>query len=232
LTFDGRFVANEREYLEDAFAVFATRFADRAAFDAFYATLRKQEVRDEFLRIASFYRFLVKEGDWRITVPGFDPVIDYLTNSYKLIAIFSLIESFSALEHEDFYEWLLHQESASVYPIQDQTALAELYLKYKESFGAIRRCVAFFDRLPSQLQQRLCDAIYIKDQPIVSIKKLAEFLYNLRSKFVHEGKLVLAVSESSNYSLGKKGVIQSTLTMTTLHEAFEVGVLEYFRSGI
>lgn len=64
-----------------------------------------------------------------------------------------------------------------------------------------------------------------------SIKKLAEFLYNLRSKFVHEGKLVLNVTETTVYLIGKKGLTRSTLTMSTLFEAFEVGVLEYFRNG-
>lgn len=231
LTFDGRYVANERAHLEDAFAILATRFADRSTFDAFYATLETPQSRDEFLRVTSFYRYLVKEGDWRITVPGFDPVIDYLTNSYKLIAIFSLIESLSTLEHEDFYTWLSHQEAAQVYPIQDRAALTGLYKKYKKSFGAIRRCVAFFDRLPQDLQQRLCSAVQVKGQPMASIKKLAEFLYDLRSKFVHEARLVLVVSESPIYSLGKKGLTRSALTMSTLHEAFEVGVLAYFRNG-
>jgi hypothetical protein len=108
LTFDGRYVANESAYLEDAFAALATHFADRAAFDDFYAVLRRPELRDEFLRVTSFYRYLVKEGDWQIRVPGYDPVIDYLTNSYKLVALFSLIESLTTLKHEDFYEWLCH----------------------------------------------------------------------------------------------------------------------------
>jgi hypothetical protein len=116
-------------YLEDAFAALATHFADRAAFDDFYAVLRRPELRDEFLRVTSFYRYLVKEGDWQIRVPGYDPVIDYLTNSYKLVALFSLIESLTTFKHEDFYEWLCYQEPAAVFPIQDGVALQKLYRK-------------------------------------------------------------------------------------------------------
>lgn len=229
MSFDGRYVRNESAYVEDAFAALAGRFVDRAAFDTFYATLSTASARDEFLRVTSFYRYLVKEGDWRIAVQGVDPIIDYLTNSYKLVALFSLIESLTDLRHEDFYEWLSHRQPA-VYPIQDDAALENLYQAYKESFGSIRRCVAFFDRLPPELKSRLCGAIRVKDQPMASIRKLAEFLYNLRSKFVHEGRLVLNVSEAPTYSIGKKGVTRSSLTIGALLEAFEVGVIEYFRN--
>lgn len=231
MTFDGRYVANESAYIEDAFAVLVAHFADRAEFDNFYTALRSSEVKDEFLRVTAFYRYLVREGDWQIRVSGYDTVIDYLTNSYKLVAVFSLIESLTTLEYQDFYEWLCHENPDDVFPITDRTALQNLYLEYKNTFGSIRRCVAFFERLPDQLQGRLCCAVKIGGQPIPNIKKLAEFLYNLRSKFVHEGKLVLNVSEGTVYSFRKKGVTQSTLSMDILFEAFEVGVLRYFSNG-
>lgn len=226
---DGRFVHNENAFVEDAFIALAGRFIDRAAFNTFYATLTTPSTRDEFLRVTSFYRYLVKEGDWQITVQGIDPIIDYLTNSYKLVALFSLIESLTDLRHEDFYEWLSHRQPA-IYPIQDGAELKKLYQEYKESYGSIRRCVAFFDRLPPELKARLCSAIHVKGQPIASIRKLAEFLYNLRSQFVHEGRLVLDVSETPIYSISKKGATRSSLTIGALLEAFEVGVIEYFRN--
>jgi len=229
LSADGRFVHNEKQFVEDAFVALAGRFIDRVAFDTFYTTLTAASTRDEFLRVTSFYRYLVKEGDWQIAVQGADPIIDYLTNSYKLVALFSLIESLADLRHEDFYEWLSHRQPA-IYPIQDGTELKKLYQQYKESYGSIRRCVAFFDRLPPELKSRLCSAIRVKGQPMASIRKLAEFLYNLRSQFVHEGRLVLDVRETPTYSIGKKGATRSSLTIGALLEAFEVGVIEYFRN--
>jgi len=39
------------------------------------------------------------------------------------------------------------------------------------------------------------------------------------------------VSETPIYSIGNKGLIRSALTMSTLFEAFELGVLEHFRDG-
>lgn len=232
MTFDGRYVANEVKFLESAFVTFSPHFSDRAAFDNFYEKLHGPELRDEFLRITNFYRYLVKEGDWQIRGTEHNPVIDYLTNTYKLVALFSLIESLTTLKHEDFYEWLCHKKATEIFPIQDQNTLQMLYQDYKKSFGSIRRCVVFFDRLPSHLQGQLCDSIHINGKPIQNIKKVAEFLYNLRSKFVHEGKLVLSVADTPVYSIGekKKRLMRSSLTISLLLEAFEVGVLEYFRS--
>lgn len=232
MTFDGRYVANEAAYKEHAFAALQSRFADRNAFEAFYQSLRTNERKDEFLRVASFYLFLVKQGDWKITVPGYDPVIDYLTNSFKLVALFSLTESLTDLTHQDFYQWLSEQPQSEIFPIGGTAELKRLYEQYKVSFGSIRRCVAFFEHLPPNQKHVLCDSIQPGGNPIASIKKLAEFLYQLRSKFVHEGKVVLLqVTGLPMLSLEKNKVIHSNLTISTLLDAFEEGVLAHFQNG-
>ena len=153
-----------REYAASAMGFM---FADAAAFDAFYVTL-SDEQKDDFLRVASSYLFLVKQGDWHVTVEGSNPVIDYFTNSFKLVSLFSLIESLSSEKHQDFYGWLGHT-GGDIYPISDKAALKHLHEKYKTTFGSIRRCVVFFERLSSAQQLDLCNSIQVNGAPVKSI---------------------------------------------------------------
>lgn len=105
------------------------------------------------------------------------------------------------------------------------------HVLYKLSYGSIRRCVSFFDRLPSKQKTRLCESIQPGGTPVANIKKLAQYLYQLRSKFVHEAQFVLEISETPMFLFDKKKVIHSTLTVPILLEAFEEGVLAYFNDG-
>lgn len=194
--------------------------------------MSSREKKDEFLRIASFYLLLVKCGDWHVDVEGSNPVIDYFTNSFKLVALFSLIESLSSVGHKDFYQWLCSEEAAAIFPVQDRAALEHRYLEYKASFGSIRRCTAFFERLSESRKNELSNAVHIGGEPLSSVKHLAEFLYNLRSKFVHEARLVLQVSTNPVASVGNKGLVLADLPIGLLFDAFEEGVLAYFRDGI
>ena len=223
---DGRYVANEAKFKEYAYRALGVRFLDRTAFDNFYTSLSGPSKKDEFLRVASFYLFLVKEGDWQVAFEDNTP--DYLTNSYKVVGIFALIESLSDEQHQDFYEWL---KGKGPFPISDKDALSELNEEYKASYGSIRRCVAFFERLPSERQNALCDAIRENGKPLASIKKVAEFLYNLRSVFVHEADFVLELDNMTVFSMRRNKVVQTTLPIETLLEVFEEGVLAYFAQG-
>ncbi len=224
-----RYFTNASVFKDDAFAVLEGKFADRSAFDQFYENLSTPERKNEFLRVCCRYRYLVKHGDWKLSVPGVNEVIDYLTNSYKLVAVFSLIESLSELRHQDFYEWLCAQPESEAFPIPSKAELASHYSKYKESYGAIRRCVSFFSRLDPSDKEALCNAISKDEKPTKNIKKLAEYLYDLRSKFVHEAELVLELGPSPILSVTDKGVYHSTLTVQIMFEAFENGLLSHFR---
>lgn len=212
-----------REYAASALS---SRFTDTAAFDAFYVGLTNNQ-KDEFLRVASSYLFLVKQGDWHVTVEGSNSIIDYFTNSFKLVSIFSLVESLSAEKHQDFYDWLGRIEE-EIYPITDKAALKALYESYKSTFGSIRRCVTFFERLSSAQQAILCGSIQIDGASLNSVKDVAQFLYNLRSKFVHEGKFVLDIANVPVMSRHKNSNTLTSLSMPKLLEAFEEGVIAYF----
>ncbi len=212
--------------IEYARSALGSRFADPATFDAFYAGLT-DELKNEFLRVGSTYLFLVKKGDWHVDYEDANPVIDYFTNSFKLVSLFSLIESLSSEKHQDFYEWLGQAGNAS-FPIADKAALRELHEQYKATFGSIRRCIAFFERLTPARQERLRASIQIDREPVKTVKEVAQFLYNLRSKFVHEGEFVLDIANMPVMSRHKNANTLTSLSMPNLLEAFEEGVVAYF----
>ncbi len=222
---DHRYVENETEYLPIARSAFGYQFPGPFDFDTFYASLSTPVKKNQFLRTASFYYYLVKAGGWVVTAHDSNSVIDYLTNSYKVVGLFALIESLSTASHLDFYEWIKTQDPDKLFPIASRSALAALHTEYKKTFGSIRRCVGFFERLPQKRKEVLCAAIRVNNAPLPSIKKVAEYLYSVRSNFVHEGHLVLQISNSTIYSDGKS----VTVAMPGLLEAFEEGLLAYFR---
>ena len=223
----GRYLRNEVAFKADAFAVLKAHFAGRRAFEQYYAAIPKAKLND-FLRVCASYRYLAKHGDWKIRVRGYDPVIDYLTNSYKLVAVFSLIESLSSLDHQDFYQWLTAKSRKQSFPIQSRKELEALYQEYKQSYGAIRRCIAFFTSLPLDEQRRLCGSISVNKKPTVEIRKLAELLYNLRSGFVHKAQFAHELS-GPIIVITKAGTVKSELTVAGILYAFELGVIEHFR---
>ncbi len=229
MTSDSRYFLNETAFKPDAAVALSSCFSDEAKFESFYSSLLTPHRKNLFLRTACFYLYFVKQGDWHVCVEGRDPVIDYLTNSYKVVGLVSLIESLSDAPHEDFYQWLVKRDSSTIFPIEDASRLKQLYDEYKASFGSIRRCVAFFERLTPHRKKELCNAVQINGVPLGSINKLAEFLYNIRSKFVHEAELVIQVSELRHLSKGKKGIVNTELRIALLLTAFEEGLVAYFR---
>lgn len=73
----------------------------------------------------------------------------------------------------------------------------------------------------------LCSAVEIDHTPVQNIKKLAEFLYNIRSKFVHEAELILELSGPTHH-FGRKKLLHTKLTMSLFFSAFEEGLVAYF----
>jgi hypothetical protein len=210
-------------------AVFVGHLGGAAEFEAFYSGL-KEEDKDLFLGVASKYVFLVKHGDWHVDWEDCNPVIDYFTNSFKLVSLFSLIESMSSEKHEDFYDWLRKQED-DAFPILDKSKLKSLYEKYKKTYGAIRRCIKFFERLPPERQAELRSGFKVNGEPASDIKAVAQFLYNLRSKFVHEGEFVLDIASMPVMSRHKNAVTLTDISIPILLRMFEEGVLAYFSAA-
>ena len=217
----------EKIFKPHAEAVFTSHLGGATAFENFYTGL-KDEDKDLFLGVASKYVFLVKHGDWHVDLEDCNPVIDYFTNSFKLVSLFSLIESLSSEKHEDFYDWLRKQEEIT-FPIADKLELKSLYEKYKKTYGSIRRCITFFERLPPDRQAELKAGFKVEGKSKSEIKAVAEFLYNLRSKFVHEGDFVLDIANIPVLSLNNNKQTLTNISIPTLLRMFEEGVLAYFR---
>ena len=211
---DGRFVANEADYKKYAYEVLESHFENREEFECFYDSLNKPSIKDEFLRVTAFYRFLVKKGDWHVgdwhvedkgVESKGDTVIDYITNSFKVIALFAIIESLQGV-------------------------------RCSISSGAKQRCVRFFRNLPSSRKQALFNAIKIDREPLESIEEVVDFLYNLRSEFVHEARFVLELisgphpvfSKRKKREAREESVSEVRLSINELMEAFEEGILKCF----
>lgn len=227
MAFKGRYIADEETYKEDAYQALESNFCSRDAFEQFYLSLNAAS-KDEFLRVATFYLFFVKKGDWHVSVERSNAVIDYITNSFKLVGVFSLIESLSAQEYKDFYQWLCTEAGKHVFPIHSAQALSHLNDRYKDEYGSIRRCKAFFENLPRANQETLCKMIRSDGEPLTSITEVANLLYMARSEFVHAAELVLQVGSGTHFSKKGRKKFQSNLSMEVLLKSVEEGILAHF----
>ena len=226
---DYRYVRNEASYLPVAKLALEDQFPAPDDCQAFYEAIATPLRKNQFLRAASFYYYMVKQGNWVVSAPDCNPIIDYFTNSYKAVGLFAIIESLSDDSHQDFHSWL-QARSDTAMPIPDLASLNALHNQYKLTYGSIRRCVSFFGRLSASRQAELCSAVETDHLPVENIKKLAEFLYNTRSKFVHEAEVVLQLS-GSTYHFGGKKPVHTKLTMPLFFAAFEEGLVAYFRDA-
>ena len=225
---DLRFLDAKDTFLERAYLALKNHFPSRDAFVTYFNAIKEDEQKNLFLRTASFYLFLVKCGDWVVDVPGSDKVIDYFTNTYKYVAIFSLIESLSEEQFIDFHQFLTSRKSQVEFPIAERATLDEHYEKYKQEFGSIRRCISFFRALSPERQRELLSRFEVKgSEP--TIENLAKYLYEMRSKFVHEATLVLHMSDG--ISIGTQGakIIVCHLSIKDAMLFFEEGLIEHFR---
>jgi hypothetical protein len=223
---DNRYVANADKFKNFSYLALSSRFANREEFESFYSSLGDPAIKGEFLRAASFYLFLVKNGDWHTAVDGSNEIVGYMTNSLKLVALFSIVESLSDKQYKDFYSWLCKE--VDVFPVKDKAALSELYGNYKNEYGSTLRCKTFFENLPQSRQDTLLRAITIDGKPFTSIEQVAGFLYDLRSKFVHEARFA-HVGDGAVLSMKGNRLVQLDLSIDVLLESFEEGLLVYFR---
>jgi hypothetical protein len=215
--------------LEYAYLALKDHFSSRDAFVYYFETIKTDERKSLFLKTASFYLFLVKRGDWVVDVPDSKKVIEYLTNTYKYVAIFALIESLSKKRFIDFYVFLTRRKSRIEFPIADKNALNEHHRRYKKEFGSISRCISFFRALSLERQRDLVARLEV-DGASPTIENLAKYLYDMRSKFVHEAKLVLHMSEETSVGLTGNKTVVCKLSIKDAMIFFEEGLIAHFRS--
>jgi len=143
-------------FLEYSYIALRDGFASKSAFTSFFNSIKDDEQKNLFLKMASFYLFLVKGGHWRINISGVrSKEIEYITTTYKYIAIFSLIEALYSQRYVDFYGYLNRRESNIAFPIRDKAELDCHYKKYKKDNGSIQKAVQFFELLSPKTKQAL-----------------------------------------------------------------------------
>jgi hypothetical protein len=117
---DQRYLFAKDKFLEYSFQALQNQFGTKDEFLSFFEAIENDEQKNLFLKTASFYLFLVKKGDWFVDIPGSDKRVDYLTDTYKYIAIFSLIEFLQEKEFMDFYSFLVRRKTNVNFPINDK----------------------------------------------------------------------------------------------------------------
>ena len=227
---DLRYLKQKATFLKYAYLAVDEHFPSRDNFDCYFNAIKTDDMKNLFLRTASFYLFLVKRGHWVVNVPGSNKVIDYFTDSYKFVTLFSLIESLKSEEKSiDFFEFLVRKKSRIQFPIDDKKKLGEHYSRYKDEFGSIRHCISFFKALPSEKQNELISMLKVKGT-VSTIEDLAKSLYEMRSKFVHEGKLVLHMSEGMSIGHQRGKLMVCNLSIKDFMRCFEEGLLAHFKT--
>jgi len=226
---DLRYLHKKDKFLEYAYLALSNNFSSREEFEEYFESIKNDDRKSLFLRTASFYLFTVKRGDWFVNIPDSNNRIDYLTNTFKYVAIFSLIESLSEGKFVDFYQFIVSKKHGIHFPISDKSKFDEIYKKYKEKFGSIKRCISFFKALPLDRQRDLVSRLEIRGTE-ASIENLAKYLYELRSKFVHEAELVLNMSDETTVSRKEKKLVICRLSIKDAMHFFEEGLIEQFRN--
>jgi hypothetical protein len=220
---------NRDIFIEYAFLALGSHFNSRNDLLGFFNKIKTNERKALFLRTAMFYLFLVKKGDWTVEVPNSNKIIDYLTNTYKYVGIFSLIESLSEDRHIDFYRFIVSRKSKVKFPV-DRAMLDKSYENYNNEFGSIKRCISFFKALGVNRQKDLVSRLTVSGSE-ASIENLSKYLYKIRSKFVHEAELVHDMSDGTSFSFSEGHSVLCSLSITDAMLFFEEGLIEYFKDS-
>jgi hypothetical protein len=229
-TKDLRYLKAKDTFLDYAFLALGGHFTCRDDFIRYYNSIGADTRESLFLRTVSFYLFLVKRGDWVVDIPGSAKKIDYLTNTYKYIAIFSVIESLADGGFTDFYQYLVRKKTGVTFPIDDNKALEKVYKEYKSEYASVRHCISFFRALSPERQGDLISKLVVRGRTKPSIENLAKFLYELRLKFVHEGELVHHMTDGTTVSVSGSDTIFCSLSIVDAFAFFEEGLIAHFKS--
>jgi hypothetical protein len=213
----------ERDWFSNfAFQVFREYFPGRSAFDTFVDSIAADEEKSRFLKVASFYKFLVKDG--RFSVPGAEQA-KYFDETYRFLAICALIEWVEPrVRVKGFYSWV--RKSAAAFPIQGPQELKALHQQYKSQSPLVTKMVSFFRRLDGASKRELESSIKVHGQPM-AIDDVARTLYGLRSEFMHDARLIVELSGVKTLS-ARHMDREITLPLERLERVFERGVLLRF----
>ena len=230
-----------QQYSDHAYAALRNNFPDRVSFDSLLNSIESDTEKDLFLRLASFYRFLVKEGNMHYSNPAWCNGLQYIDDTFKFISIFALIEAAcSDVKHMDFYEFLVRRDTHLEYPIQSKQHVDKFYEEYKQKHGSIQKAVRFFELLDEKCKRNLVNKLKVKLKASESKSaawsrwedksaiELAKLLYDMRSQFVHNAEFVLTLSKRPVLTLTPKHALLTYLCLEDMMVFFEHGLLLRF----
>jgi len=237
---NSQFVGDELLLLPDAFNALRAHFKSREGFEAEYKHIADPLEKIHFLRLASVYKNLVKDGNFSVPLETLSKSdINFYDVTYKYIALISIIEAvFVKDDWLDFYRWLSRSsKKMKVFPIEDQNALDNLYEQYNSEYGVIRNTVKFFKALEIDEQNFLKTKLArfsVNDGKVSEIEStisdIAKLLYDIRSQFMHRAKLIVEFDDIPSITINRKQIkpFTSTLTLSQLMRVFEIGFIRHF----
>ena len=218
-----RWYLQHKDWFSDlAFQAFQKYFKSRSDFDAFVNSIVANEEQSRFLKVASHYKFLVKDG--RFFVAGYEEA-KYFDETYRFLAICALIELVEPnVRSEGFYRWV--KKSATAFPIKSPKDLKALHRQYRSQSRLVTKMVSFFQGLDDRSMRELESSITVNRQRM-PIEEVPRTLYGLRSKFMHDGRLIVELSGVETLS-ARHPDRAITLSLEQLERIFERGVLLRF----
>jgi hypothetical protein len=226
---DMRYFHAEEEFLTYSWQVYQSYYSSKDTFLSQYQNIATDEQKNLFLMLVSFYKFLVRDGEYRLKEDDEFSYVDYLDETYKFISLMSLIEAmFSDEKFVDFYQWLTMKERRTqVFPISNPTELENYYREYKDKFGAAKKAIKFFQELDDSAKNFLAARMKI-DEAYKPTEIVAQKLYSIRSEFVHEARLILEFNEGRMFSIRNGKEVDSILSLNHLQLIIEHGILYHF----
>jgi hypothetical protein len=226
---DMRYLDAKEKFLGYAWDVYSDYYDNREVFLAQFTQITNDKGKNKFLKITSFYKFLIRDSTLVTFQDGEENRVDYLDDTYKYIAIMAFIEDLLSEEKfMDFFNWLSQRKiQEELYPIINHSVLQNLYNEYKENFGATKKAEKFFAGLDDQAQNYLTARITI-NEGYKPAEEVAKFLYEIRSEFVHRSRLIVEFVDGTMYSRRRNKEIMSILSFSDLSLLFEHGLLQHF----
>jgi len=226
---DMRYLDARDKFLGYAWSVFSNYFESPAAFEEQFDWIQDDESKNLFLKLASFYKFLVRDGNFIIELDGEVQDDQTFDETYKFIAVIAFIETlYQDEKYVDFFQWLsMRERRQEVFPIDDLSKLERLYRAYKADHGATKKTERFFESLAPSTK-RIIESTITVDGGSQPAEALAKLLYGIRSEFVHRARLVLELTKGTLISVRGERVIVSDFSLRDLRTIFEEGLLQHF----
>jgi len=224
-----RYLKEAEHFLGEIGVVWIRHLQSGEQLRELFEAITTDQEKDLFLRIGAFYRYLIVEGSFRFDKEEWNKGMSYVDDTYKYVAIFSLIEALETpADYKDFYHWIQSKRDAA-FPLSKKpmSVLDRMYQDYKAYHGSIQAAVRFFGRLDRD-DQDLIEKKLKTHGTSPSLKSLSQLLYDMRSKFVHEARFILGFGPVTAVGTHNGKLVTNKLSMDDLRTLFEHGFLKRF----